>query len=742
MCLVGYPVISSMVETLAKICPKCSARYDAGATFCQKDGATLRLLEEEKDPRIGQLLLDQFRIEEKIGAGGMGAVYRARQVTVGRDVAIKILHPDLASNADAVRRFQREARISVALDHPNVVRVFLFGQLPDGSLYLVMELMRGRPLADLLRIEPRLPIQRVLYILTQVADGVGEAHEQGIVHRDVKPENIFLVAKGRDQDYAKVLDFGIARILKPEEQTVLTQSGLVFGTARYISPEGAAGELTDARSDVYSLGVLAYQMLCGETPFDAPAPVTLLMKHIHEPPIPLRSRPGGAEVPTAIADVVMRSLSKNPEGRYQDANELAEVLRDAAQRVGINIGRPRTGSFVTSSPGAESAPRRETSQRVQTARPAREPERSRERDRPVERTRESVPERSSSTEELSIAGIHSPRRSSGRRGEGRPISTVVMAFVVGALAVISIVFAVRALSGPSAAQLHAESVSRAEGALAAHRWDGADGVPALTDALLVADDNDADALRIRRSAADALVTEGDGQRAQGHEDAARARYGDALVLVADHRDARARLDALDVPVAHRAEAIVISPSPVAGEPVLLTATTADGRVVIDADRPRFVIMRDRRRIGHAVESTPTGIDGTYSATYSFSLPGAYTVEFHAGDGSSAYVFRTDVEVARGAHPPPRGGDPPVTTQGSLGPMPQSPIPTIVDAPIIRPIVPALPTAYSTGGPPTTTTTLPPPIQPLSRPTTTTATTTTTTTSDPPALPPAWTSGTH
>jgi serine/threonine protein kinase len=220
------------------------------------------------------------------------------------------------------------------------VRVFLFGQLPDGSLYLVMELLRGRPLADLLRVEPRLPTSRALHIAVQVAEGVGEAHVQGIVHRDVKPENIFLTPKGRDPDFVKVLDFGIARLLRTDEQTQATQSGLVFGTARYISPEGAAGEATDARSDVYSMGVLAYQMLSGETPFDGSSPVTLLMQHIHERVPHLKTRAGGAQVPDGVADVVMRALSKNPEGRYEDGAHFAEVLREAGERAGLTL-RPR-----------------------------------------------------------------------------------------------------------------------------------------------------------------------------------------------------------------------------------------------------------------------------------------------------------------------------------------------------------------------------------------------------------------
>nr|MDQ3032397.1 protein kinase [Myxococcota bacterium] len=341
------------MEAFAKLCPRCGTRYDAAAAFCQRDGASLRLAQEDTDPRIGQVLLDQFRIEERIGQGGMGAVYRARQTTLGRDVAIKILHPDLARNPDAVRRFHREARISTSLDHPNVVRVFLFGQLPDGSLYLVMELLRGRTLAEMVRVETPMPVHRALHVATQVCDGVGEAHGQGIVHRDVKPENVFLITKGRDPDFVKVLDFGIARVLRGDDQTSATQSGLVFGTARYISPEGAAGERTDARSDVYSLGVLTYQLLCGETPFDGSAPVTLLMKHIHDSPPHLKARAGGAHVPDAIADVVMRALAKNPEGRYEDATDLAEVLRMAAQRAGLDVVRLRGGSSSIGSLGGD-----------------------------------------------------------------------------------------------------------------------------------------------------------------------------------------------------------------------------------------------------------------------------------------------------------------------------------------------------------------------------------------------------
>jgi serine/threonine-protein kinase len=323
------------VSDLSRVCTRCGGRYDATAAFCPQDGAPL-VVADADDRYLGKLLLGQFRIEARIGAGGMGTVYRARQEGVDRYVAIKVLHPELVQNADAVRRFQREARVSAALDHPNIVRLLLFGQLPGGDLYLVMEYLEGRSLADIVRTEGALPVGRALHIATQICDAIGEAHAHGVVHRDVKPENVLLVGRGRDADFVKVLDFGIARFMWGE-QTVVTQSGLIFGTARYISPEGAAGEATDARSDVYSIAVLLYQLLCGETPFDSPSPVALLMKHLHEPVPDIRTKARGAHVPAAIAECLSRALAKHPDARPDDARALAEALRDAARRAGVRI---------------------------------------------------------------------------------------------------------------------------------------------------------------------------------------------------------------------------------------------------------------------------------------------------------------------------------------------------------------------------------------------------------------------
>jgi eukaryotic-like serine/threonine-protein kinase len=331
-------------------CPRCGRRYDRHAQYCQLDGARL-VSEGAPDPYLGRTLLDQFRIEEVLGSGGMGTVYRARQPSLDRDVAIKILHAELAANPDAVRRFQREARVATAIDHPNVVRVILLGQLPDGSLYLVMEHVAGRSLGQLLRDEGPLPLSRALHIGAQVADAVGAAHAHGVVHRDVKPENVMVVTRGADPDFVKVLDFGIARLMW-DEHTVATQSGVIFGTARYISPEGARGDPTDARSDVYSVGVLLYQLVAGVTPFDGNTAVTLLMQHVNDEVPPIGDR---AQCPALLAEVVMRALSKRPRDRYADGAALGEALRQAARGCGILLAPSAHGPArpsMVSSPAA------------------------------------------------------------------------------------------------------------------------------------------------------------------------------------------------------------------------------------------------------------------------------------------------------------------------------------------------------------------------------------------------------
>jgi len=707
------------VEAFAKACPRCGAKYDAVAVFCQKDGAPLRLLEEDHDPRIGQVLLDQFRIEERIGSGGMGMVYRARQTTLVRDVAIKILHPDLAQNPDAVRRFHREARISTALDHPNIVRVFLFGQLPDGSLYLVMELLRGRPLADLLRIEPRLPASRALHIAVQVAEGVGEAHTQGIVHRDVKPENIFLTPKGRDPDFVKVLDFGIARLLRAEEQTQATQSGLVFGTARYISPEGAAGEVTDARSDVYSIGVLAYQMLCGETPFEGSSPVSLLMQHIHERVPHLKNRAGGREVPDGVADVVMRALSKNPDGRYEDGAHLAEVLREAGERAGLAV-RPRRGTGEGSREPSGQVP-------LQGAPAQAAPRYTQERQSRHEPSRPS-------TEELVVPGLsRRPRHYSGERSSTGAALLLLAAFVLGIVAVAGTFWAFERFSGPSVEDVRAGHLRAGEEALAADRLDGEgpDTVLAITATMLSERANDPDALRLRRAAARRLAERAQGASREGHREEALALQRRVIVLLPGDEEATRVLAELERPPGPTESSLTVAPDPVAGESVVFTAILPAAVTLAITDRPRFVVLRDGRRVGRRIDATSGPDPNSWVASYAFAQPGVYDIEFRGGEGDGSLRASTEVEVARSTRAPTGGGDPPVTTQGSLGPS-VGPVPPVVDIPVPGVGNVAIPPPYvatPVNEPSVTAQAEQPTILPLQP-------------RQPPPLPPAWTSTTQ
>ena len=321
---------------MRKICLRCGSKFGSRSEYCPHDGSLLVTDADIADPLLGSVLLEQFRIDEQIGTGGMGTVYRARQTTVDRDVAIKVLKSELARDEQAVFRFEREARLAISLDHPNLVRVFLSGRLGDGRLYIVMELLEGRSLAEELERNGLLSLERALILIMKLCAGLGAVHAAGIVHRDIKPENVYLVKRGRDDDFVKLVDFGIARVLEGDGiGPTTTQSGRVFGTATYISPEAATGEETDQRSDIYSLGVLAYQLLTGVLPFEAKTAGAVLMQHVHQEPPLLQTKGRGAEVPSEVAQVVMRSLSKDPDGRQQTLAEFLDSLAEAADHAGL-----------------------------------------------------------------------------------------------------------------------------------------------------------------------------------------------------------------------------------------------------------------------------------------------------------------------------------------------------------------------------------------------------------------------
>lgn len=275
------------------------------------------------DPLIGEVLAERYRITRLLGSGGMGAVYRAEHVHMRKAVALKVLHREMTVMSEVVARFEREAVAAARIEHPNVAAALDFGRLEDGAFYLVLEFIEGRSLSAALDTEGPFPPLRAVHIARQVAEALAAAHDAGVVHRDLKPDNIMLLERDGDPDFAKVLDFGIAKLRTEEAdgQKALTQIGSVFGTPEYMSPEQAKGEPVDARSDLYALGMILYEMLAGQTAFASGELIAVLAKHMTEPPPPLPSH-----VPGALRDLILRLLRKEPAARVQTARELASLL--------------------------------------------------------------------------------------------------------------------------------------------------------------------------------------------------------------------------------------------------------------------------------------------------------------------------------------------------------------------------------------------------------------------------------
>jgi len=268
----------------------------------------------DKDPLVGRVLAERFEILERIGEGGTGVVYRAKQLSVDRIVAIKLLGAHVSTDPSWVKRFHNEARAASRLDHPNTIRLLDFGQTKEGMLFIAMEFLNGKSLRTEIDRLGRLPPNRVLRILSQACASLHEAHQQGIIHRDIKPDNVYLVEMKGGGDFVKVLDFSVAKLDAPDAQ--VTRAGIVFGTPAYMSPEQGRGVQLDARSDIYALGILAYEMLTGKPPFDAKMPTEVVMMHLREQPAPL------VGFPPQIANLVMKALAKDPKQRQQSADEM------------------------------------------------------------------------------------------------------------------------------------------------------------------------------------------------------------------------------------------------------------------------------------------------------------------------------------------------------------------------------------------------------------------------------------
>jgi serine/threonine protein kinase len=306
---------------------------------------------ESSDPYLGKTLADRYEVLAYLGRGSMGTVYSCRHRVLDKRFAIKIIRQDLARDAEAVSRFVTEAKAASGIGSKHIVEVFDFGELPDGAAYIVMEQLEGQTLYQLIADTPRLSISRALGIAIQIAEALGAAHAAGVVHRDLKPDNVFLVRVEDEPDFVKILDFGIAKVLRAGSK--LTQAGSVMGTPAYMSPEQAMGTATDLRTDIYALGIMLYEMAAGQVPFDAESPLAVLSMQVSDAPPQLSRRlPEDRRLPPGYEEVVDKCLVKEAEGRFQTMLEVKAALDKIAEG-----GVPKF-ALAASSPGVYRTRRR------------------------------------------------------------------------------------------------------------------------------------------------------------------------------------------------------------------------------------------------------------------------------------------------------------------------------------------------------------------------------------------------
>ncbi|MEP6474913.1 MAG: serine/threonine-protein kinase, partial [Gemmatimonadota bacterium] len=317
-----------------KFCTSCGTQYNDDVLFCQKDGTTLRG-ESASTDLVGQVLAERYHIKKKLGEGGMGQVYLAEHVKMGRRCAVKIMTAGLSNDPEAVGRFNREAANASRIAHANVCSIYDFGETTEGLIYLAMEYIEGKSLSDFLHETGPLPLPRAAAILSQACEGLQAAHDLGIVHRDLKPDNI-MISSVRGRDVVKVVDFGIAKATGADASSQkVTRTGLVVGTPEYMSPEQLTGDTLDGRSDIYSMGLVFYRMLTGILPFKSDSAQEAMIKRLTEDPAPLNVSLPSGHFPPKLQLIISHALARSPEERYTTA---AEFGRDVQAVAGTMTG--------------------------------------------------------------------------------------------------------------------------------------------------------------------------------------------------------------------------------------------------------------------------------------------------------------------------------------------------------------------------------------------------------------------
>jgi serine/threonine-protein kinase len=336
-----------------KICPVCSTEYPANERFCPRDGSALRTQGGSQD-LVGSIIAERYHVLKKLGEGGMGQVYLAEHVKMGRKSAVKVMNPGMVQNVDAISRFNREAANASRINHPNVAGIYDFGETPDGVIYLAMEFVEGEPLTNIIKHLGALPPMRASEIARQTAEGLSVAHDMGIVHRDLKPDNI-MIGKGRNgADLVKVVDFGIAKAAASDEQKV-TKTGMVVGTPEYMSPEQLSGDALDARSDIYSLALVTFNMLTGKLPFPGESMQETMIMRLTDEPRSLGAMKPEIAWPGDLQAVMDKALARDPNQRYRNASEFARDLVEAIDRMPATSITTMGTQVVSSMTAAEAA---------------------------------------------------------------------------------------------------------------------------------------------------------------------------------------------------------------------------------------------------------------------------------------------------------------------------------------------------------------------------------------------------